>query len=260
VSLAAALPKKACGFVPFITAGDPSLAATAAYLKELGNWADVIEVGVPFSDPVADGPTIQAASGRALKAGTTIEKVLSMLERLRREGFATPVVLFTYLNPGLRFGDAGFAARLKKAGVQGALVVDLPVENAGCVADELKKRGLEPVLLASPTTSDARLRKIGRLSGSLVYYVSREGVTGARSDLPKGLKARLAKVRRLTGKPLIVGFGVSKPEHARALAPVADAVVVGSALVSEISRARNTADGVRRVRRFCSSLKRGLSC
>lgn len=254
MSLAQALSRRT-GFVPFIIAGDPNLSATARYLKALEKaGADIIEIGVPFSDPVADGPVIQASSQRALRAGTTLESTLSLIKRLRGSGFRVPVILFTYLNPCLKFGHVRFAELCAQSGVDGVLVVDLPLENADCVADELARRGLELVLLAAPTTSDARLRRIGRRSGSIVYYVSREGVTGARHGLAPGLPARLKRVRRLVGKPLIVGFGVAGPAQARALARHAEGVVVGSALVAIAAKGGEAA-----LTRLARRLVRGLS-
>lgn len=237
MSLAGALERRRrlgrCAFVPFLTAGDPSLSATRAYaavLEESG--ADILELGVPFSDPVADGPVIQAAAMRALKKSVTLSQVLALVASLRKKGSRLPVVLFTYLNPILALGVEAFARGCARAGVDGVLAVDLPAEAAGELSAALRKRGLELVLLASPTTTDARLRMIGKASGSIVYYVSREGVTGARSDLAPGLAARLKRVRKLVGKPLLVGFGVSAARQARALAPHAEGVVVGSALVA----------------------------
>ena len=241
MSLAAALrgarARGRAAFVPFITAGDPDWAATARFLKTLARaGADLIELGVPFSDPVADGPTIQAASHRALRSGITLAKTLSGLKTLRRAGFSTPVILFTYLNPALRMGIKTFSRNCAAGGVDGVLIVDLPVEEANGILSNFVRDGVEPVLLASPSTSARRLKAIGQASGSLVYYVSREGVTGARKDLAPGLARRLKEVRALCGKPLIAGFGVSTPAQARAIAAGAEGVVVGSALVEAIAR------------------------
>ena len=249
MSLAQALAsRRRCGFIPFITAGDPSLAATARYVRTLAEaGADIIELGVPFSDPMADGPTIQAADQRALKSKTTLLKVLALVVKLRRGGLKTPIVLFTYLNPILALGHGAFARLCAKSGVDGVLMVDLPVEEAGGLLSALKKNGVESVLLASPTSSDERLKAIGRASGSIVYYVSREGVTGARRGLSAGLAARVRLVRRLTGKPLIVGFGVSTAQQARLLSKVADGVVVGSALVAAAALSGNA--GLKRLSR-----------
>jgi tryptophan synthase alpha chain len=244
-----------CAFVPFIEAGDPSLAKTALFLDILvKEGADIVELGVPFSDPVADGPAIQEASQRALKGKVSLFDVINFVERLRRSGVRTPIILFTYLNPVLRLGYEAFAARCARAGVDAALVVDLPVEEAGPLTAQLRKKGVEPVLLASPTTSDERLRAIGRASGSIVYYVSREGVTGVRAGLAPGVSARIARVRRLTGKSLIVGFGVATGAQARALAPAADGIVVGSALVLAASGARPDAKLKQLARELVSGL------
>ncbi len=240
MSLASALkePRSGgrCGFIPFITAGDPSLDATARFVRALARaGADIIELGVPFSDPIGDGPVIQAADERALKAGGSLAKTLLLVRRLRRRGETVPLILFTYFNPVLNMGLNAFAAACARAGVQGVLIVDLPAEEAQDAVRALRRKGVEPVLLASPTTTDRRLGIIGRLSGSLVYYVSRVGVTGVRSSLPSGLAARIRRVREKSGKSVIVGFGVSTASQAKALAPHADGVVVGSALVAEIS-------------------------
>jgi len=246
------------GFVPFIVAGDPSPEAsvrTARALAEAG--ADVLELGVPFSDPVADGPVIQEAGQRALAKGMTLARAARLVAAMRRAGVAAPVVLFTYLNPVLRLGEERFAKLCADCGATAALIVDLPAENSASMAKALARRGVEIVLLASPTTSDERLRVIGRASGSVVYYVSREGVTGVRSGLAPGLVRRLERVRALTGKPLMVGFGVSEPAQARALASHADGVVVGSALVAAAAKGGPHAVGAL-ARRLVSAL--GISC
>lgn len=248
-----------CAFVPFVTAGDPSLKGTARFLRTLEKvGADIIELGVPFSDPVADGAVIQSSYQRALRAGATLSGVLNFLKRLRGSGMRIPVVLFTYLNPVLRLGYGAFARRCSQSGVNGVLVVDLPAEEAAPLASALSRRGVEPVLLASPTTSEARLRRIGRLSGSIVYYVSREGVTGVRKGLAPGLKARLRKVKVLVKKPLIVGFGVARSSQARALAPLAEGVVVGSALVGEVAASASISEACRNLHRRSRSIISGL--
>lgn len=249
-----------CAFIPFLIAGDPSLPATGRFLKALTlSGADIIEVGVPFSDPVADGPAIQAAGQRALGGGVSLRGTLDLIGGLRRGGWSTPVVLFTYVNPILALGLKSFARLCARAGVDGVLAVDLPVEEAGPLLSALRSKGIEAVVLASPTTSAARLKAIGRASGSIVYYVSREGVTGARRGLAPGLARRLREVRRLTGKALIVGFGVSTREQARGLAAHADGVVVGSALVEAVSRAGGVAAAARALRLKAREIVSGLS-
>ncbi|MEK7234954.1 MAG: tryptophan synthase subunit alpha [Elusimicrobiota bacterium] len=243
------------GFVPFLVAGDPSYEGSlraARAVIEAG--ADILEVGVPFSDPVADGPVIQAAGQRALAKGMTLTKAARFVKDLRNGGVEIPVVLFTYLNPILRLGTARFARLCADAGVSAALIVDLPAEESATIARALAWQRMELVLLASPTTSDARLRMIGRISGSVVYYVSREGVTGVRRGLTPNLAQRLAHVRQLTGKPLVVGFGVADPAQAQALAAHADGVVVGSALVKAGARGGYSAVG-RLARRLVAALE-----
>jgi tryptophan synthase alpha chain len=243
------------GFVPFLVAGDPSAAATVKAARALSDaGADLLEVGVPFSDPVADGPVIQAAGQCALAKGMTLTRAAGLVVAMKRAGVTMPAVLFTYLNPVLRLGPSAFARLCADSGVAAALIVDLPAEDSGPLAQALAARGVEIVLLASPTTTDARLRAIGRASGSVVYYVSREGVTGVRAGLAPGLAARLKRVRALTGKSIIVGFGVAEPAQARALAPHADGVVVGSALVAACAKGGPAAVG-RLARRLVSALE-----
>lgn len=259
MSLSDVIGKARPAFIPFITAGDPSLAATRRFVSMLSReGAAVVELGVPFSDPVADGPVIQAAAERALKNGASLAGVLGALRGLRDDGETVPVILFTYLNPAWRMGLERFAEAAARAGAQGALVVDLPAESAGPWRRALAKRGLELVLLASPTTSDARLKVIARSGGSIVYYVSREGVTGARRGLPPGLAARLAHVRKVVRKPLIVGFGISGGKQARALAGHADGIVVGSALVAAAAGKAPEA-GERAMRRVARDVMKGLN-
>jgi tryptophan synthase alpha chain len=254
-ALAARRARGRAGFVPFLVAGDPSPAATLRTARVLAAaGADLIEIGVPFSDPVADGPVIQAAGQRALAEGMTLTRAAKLVAELRRGGAAPPAILFTYLNPVLRLGPSAFARLCADSGVAAALIVDLPAEDSGPLAKALAARDVEIVLLASPTTTDARLRVVGRASGSVVYYVSREGVTGARSGLAPGLAARLKRVRALTGKALIVGFGVAEPGQARSLAPHADGVVVGSALVAASAKGGAAAVG-RLARRLVAALE-----
>ena len=259
VSLADVLAARRCsgraGFVPFLVAGDPSSQATAKIARALAAaGADILELGVPFSDPVADGPVIQAAGARSLAKGMTLTRAAKLARDLRRGGITTPMILFTYLNPILRLGYSAFARLCADSGVAAALIVDLPVEESAPLAKALAAREIEIVLLASPNTTDARLRAIGRASGSIVYYVSREGVTGVRSGLAPGLAARLKRVRALTGKPLIVGFGVAESGQARSLAPHTDGVVVGSALVSAAAKGGPAAVG-RLARRLVAAME-----
>jgi tryptophan synthase alpha chain len=247
-----------CGFIPFLTAGYPSLSKTAELLLSLERCgADAIELGIPFSEPVADGPVIAEACHRALKQGVTLEKALGMLSRVRRQGLKIPVIVFSYLNPVLNLGFRRFARLCKKSGAQAALVVDLPAEESRELSGELRREGLELVLLASPSTSKKRLGMIGRASGSIIYYVSRAGVTGARKGLAPGLLRRVAEVKRICKKPVIVGFGLSDRASAKSLSHVADGVVVGSALVSA---AGGNGNAVGLVCALARRIVGGLSC
>jgi tryptophan synthase alpha chain len=221
--------------VVYICAGDPDLATTERLVPALAEaGADVIELGVPFSDPLADGPTIQAASQRSLAAGTTLAGILESVRKLRRAGSAVPLVLFGYMNPILRMGLARFAKEASEAGADGLLVADLPLEESHTLGALAEAQGLSLVLLAAPTTPKERLSAIGQATRGFLYFVSITGVTGARAELPASLPKKLAEVRAATEAPVAVGFGISTPEQARALAAHADAVVVGSALVAAL--------------------------
>lgn len=220
--------------LPYLCAGDPNLEATAAHLRALEGVADAVEVGVPFSDPVADGPVIQAAAERGRRAGATLARVIDLVAGLRRDGLRLPVVLMTYYNPVHRMGIARFVGRAVEAGVDGVIVPDLPVDEAGDLV--AGRDGLATIFLAAPTSTDARLEKIAAASTGFVYYVSLEGVTGERDRLAADLGRNIARVRRRTDLPVAVGFGISTPDHARAVARAgADGVVVGSALVRRIA-------------------------
>lgn len=223
-------------FIPYLTAGDPRLAELGRFAGALrAGGADILELGVPFSDPVADGPVNQRAAERALAAGTTLAGVLHAVRRLREAGERLPVALFTYFNPVLRMGPAQFARRAADAGVDGVLVVDLPPEEAGEHRAACAASGLGTIFLASPTTAPERLRRAAEASTGFLYYVSRLGVTGERAALPESLRAELKAARAASPAPLAVGFGLSTPEQAAALAAHADAVVVGSALVRVVA-------------------------
>jgi len=225
--------------VVFVEAGDPDLATTERLVPALaGAGADVIELGVPFSDPIADGPTIQRASERALRASSGLLPAIALAARLRASGVSIPIVLFTYANPILAMGEAEFAHAAAEAGVDGVLVTDLPPEEGKALSVMLKSARLSPVFLLAPTSPDERIRKAAGLSRGFVYLVSRAGVTGARTSLPEGLAELAARVRRNVKKlPFAVGFGISTPEQVRAAATLADGVVVGSAVVSAMEEA-----------------------
>lgn len=225
--------------VVFVEAGDPDLATTRRLLPALAeSGADVLELGIPFSDPLADGPAIQRASERALASGATLSGALGLVGELRAAGLAAPVVIFSYANPILAMGEAEFAHRAAEAGADGVLVTDLPPEEGRGFASILKSAKLDPVYLVAPTSSDERIRRAGSLSRGFLYVVSRAGVTGARSELPEGIAALVGRARKSAPRlPLAVGFGLSTPEQVRRVAALADGVVVGSAVVAEMEAA-----------------------
>jgi len=246
------------GLVAYVTAGDPSLDRTVDILITLGaNGADVLEVGVPFSDPLADGPVIQRASERALKSGTTLKKTLDMIRRHRAE-IAAPIVLFTYANPIVRMGEAAFARAAADAGVDGVLVLDLPVEEARSFRQRLVDADLDPIFLLSPTTSDERIRQSAELGRGFLYVISRLGVTGARERLGADAEPLVRRIRVHSKLPLALGFGISRPEHVAEVGRWADAAVVGSALVNVIAEHGASSDLVDRVGAYARWLK-GLS-
>jgi tryptophan synthase alpha chain len=243
------------GLVAYVTAGDPDIGRTEGILRALDRGgADVAEIGVPFSDPLADGPVIQRATERALAAGTTLDGVLDMVARVRPE-LKMPLVIFSYANPILRLGPEVFADRACKAGVDGVLVLDLPLEEAADVRAMLDMRGIDTILLLSPTTSDGRLRQAAALGSGFLYAISRLGVTGAREDLAEGADDMVRRIRAVTDLPVALGFGISKPEHVRRVGQWADAAVVGSALVSVIAEAGQSSDLNTRVEEYVRWLK-----
>jgi len=222
--------------VVYVTSGDPNLTATLEIvLAAIEAGAEVVELGVPFSDPLADGPVIQRASERALRHGTTLEQVLKLATDVRKRSQAG-LIIFSYLNPILRMGLSRFCAAAEDAGADGALVTDLPVEEAGEYLREMSSRRLAPVFLAAPTSTDERLRRIAKVSRGFVYAVSRTGVTGAREQLPDDAQDLVERLRRVTKLPIAVGFGISTPEQFAAVGQFADAAVVGSAIVETIER------------------------
>ena len=246
---------KTPGLVTYVTAGDPDLPRTEGILCALDRaGADVLEIGVPFSDPLADGPVIQRATERALASGTTLTRVLDLLERLRPE-LRAPVVVFSYANPILRMGAERFADRAQAAGVDGVLVLDLPIEEAGGFRSMLAARRIDTILLLSPTTTDERLRKAASLGSGFLYAISRLGVTGARETVADGAQAMVQRIRQASDLPVALGFGISKPEHVREVGRWADAAVVGSALVNVIADAGTADDLDRRVEEYVRWLK-----
>jgi tryptophan synthase alpha chain len=247
--------KRAPGLVTYITAGDPDLERTAGILRALDRaGADVLEVGVPFSDPLADGPVIQRATERALASGTTLSGVLDLLRELRTD-IAAPIVIFSYANPILRLGAEQFADRAREAGVDGVLVLDLPIEEADEFRTMLAGRGIDTILLLSPTTTDDRLRRAAALGSGFLYAISRLGVTGARDALATGAREMVERIRRVSDLPVALGFGISRPDHVREVAQWADAAVVGSALVDVIAREGASRDLNTRVEEYVRWLK-----
>lgn len=234
-ALERAREEKRSAFIPFIVAGDPDMATSEKLIVALEKaGADALELGVPFSDPVADGVTVQRASERSLAAGTTLKGVLELVKRLRTSGVAMPICLFSYVNPVYKMGYAHFVNAAKAAGANGALLVDLPPEEAEEYLKIAHENTFETVFLSSPTTSEERLRLIDSCSTGFVYYVSREGVTGAQTSLANSLQEKLGALRKSLSSPLAVGFGISTPEHVKQLAGKADGIVVGSALIKLI--------------------------
>jgi tryptophan synthase alpha chain len=240
--------------IPYVTAGDPSLEATREIVHAAARGgAGIIELGVPFSDPIADGPVNQRAGERALRQGVSLRRVLELAARLRSEG-APPLVLFTYYNPIHRLGIGPFADAARRAGVDGVLVTDLPMEEAGDLGAALEAAGIDLIALLSPTSSPGRIERLCRSGRGFLYFISRTGVTGAQQGLPAELEEQVRAARRWTRLPIAVGFGIAGPGQARAVAAFADGVVVGSALVRLIEEHAADADLPARVEKFCRDL------
>jgi tryptophan synthase alpha chain len=250
--------RNAKGLIVYLTAGDPSLEATGELLAALDRaGVDVIELGVPFSDPLADGPVIQRASERALKAGATLRRILHGLPRWR-EATSAPLILFSYYNPILQYGLEEFARDAAQAGADGALVVDLSPEEAESYVDAMRASNLDTVFLASPTSTEERLERAARLSTGFLYLISRTGVTGERDEVSATLRPLVERAQRLTSLPLAVGFGVSNPEQVREVQTLAQAAVVGSAMVHAIEQ-RYAKEGAAGIEKFARWLKEGTS-
>ena len=242
------------GFIPFITAGDPDLATTELLLIELGAaGADIIELGVPFSDPVADGEVIQRASERALRNGVTLRDALTCIARAKQQ-IDVPIVLFSYFNPLLQFGEDRLASEAKKAGVDAVLVTDLIPEEGQFWIETLHQHHLDPIFLVAPTTSDERLARIAQQARGFIYAVSRAGVSGARDEMTHDAEALVRRMRAVSDLPIAVGFGVSTPEQVREVWRFADAAVVGSAIVSQIEKLAKSPDLVNRIGEFARTL------
>jgi len=249
--------KKKPGLVVYLTAGDPDLATTREIaLAAIDNGADVIELGVPFSDPLADGPVIQRASVRAVARGTRLSDVLRLAKELRAARPACGLVLFSYLNPVVRMGMKQFCAAAKDAGADGVLLTDMIVEEATEYLAEMQANGLAPIFLAAPTSPDARLKAIGEASKGFVYAISRVGITGTRDTVASDAPELVSRLRQFTKLPIAVGFGISNAAHVKAVGEFADAAIVGSALVSLIERTEPK-DAAKAVGEFVAGLLRG---
>jgi tryptophan synthase alpha chain len=240
----------------YVTAGYPNLAATEETVDALVEaGADLIELGIPFSDPIADGPTIQQASFIALKNGLTLKQVFALASRLRNKHPDPPILLFTAYNPVFRLGEAVFVEEARNAGMDGLLVPDLPPEEAVDLQKLTGAAGLCLVYLVAPTTTPARARKICNATGGFVYCISLKGVTGARAALPAGLRKQIDGLRKFTDKPLAVGFGIGQPDQARQVAAFADGIVIGSQLIEQIGPTPGDPKRRARVRRFAQSIR-----
>jgi tryptophan synthase alpha chain len=243
------------GLITYTTAGDPDLPRSAEILQALDRaGADVLEVGVPFSDPLADGPVIQRATERALAAGGNLRTALRMISQVR-PALRAPVVVFSYANPIMRMGEDAFARRAADAGVDGVLALDLPIEEARAFREALVGVGIDLIFLLSPTTTEARIRQAAALGSGFLYGISRLGVTGARDEVASGAEAMVRRIRAHTDLPIALGFGVSRPEHVAQIGTYADAAVVGSALVSVVARESATAGLIPRVEEYVRWLK-----
>lgn len=247
------------GFIPFITAGDPNLKTTKALIIALSRaGATVIELGVPFSDPMADGPVIQRASERALRHDLGLEQILDMVTKVRVQ-IDTPIVLFSYFNPLLQFGTQRLAREAKRAGIDGILVTDLIPEEADEFSASLRAEGLDMIFLVAPTSTDARLKMVAERASGFIYAVSRAGVTGARENVSSEAQKLVNRVRRFSSLPVAVGFGISTAEQVREVWSYADAAVVGSAIVAEIENNSESSDLVKHIGRFAKSLSQTVT-
>ena len=243
------------GLVTYTTAGDPDLARSADILRALARaGADVLEVGVPFSDPLADGPVIQRATERALAVGGSLRASLDLIESVRRD-VSVPIVVFSYANPIVRMGLDAFAERASAVGVDGVLALDLPMEEGEKFRLALSRVGIDTIFLLSPTTTDARMKKAGELGRGFLYGISRLGVTGARDTVASGAEDMVRRIRATTDLPVALGFGISRPEHVAEVGAYADAAVVGSALVALIAEASGSPQLIARVEEYVRSLR-----
>jgi tryptophan synthase alpha chain len=244
--------------ITFITAGDPDIRTTKKMILQLErNGSDIIELGVPFSDPMADGPTIQASSERALKRRVTLAECLSVVKEVRKRS-EVPIVLFGYYNTFLQYGLRRVARDAKDSGVDAFLAVDLPPEEAAGFRKGLRKNNIDLIFLLTPTSDDERMRKVARAASGFIYFVSVTGVTGARGALSRDVHGYVKRIREFSGLPVGVGFGISTPAQAREAVRFSDAAIVGSALINEISKAGSEGEALRNAGRFVKGLRQGI--
>lgn len=250
--------KRKKALIAFITAGDPDLKLTYDLVLALEqSGADIIEIGVPFSDPLADGPTIQASSFRALQQGTSLPKILACVQKLRQKT-EIPIALMTYYNPVFHYGESRFIHDAAKSGVDGLIVPDLPPEEAATLIKSAKKENLSTVFFLAPTTTKERVKKIVQASTGFIYFVSLTGVTGARTAIPSSLKAKVKYARSKASMPVCVGFGVSTPQQVKSISSFCDGVIVGSAIINKVRAATSRSQAIRSVSRFVKELKKPL--
>jgi len=250
--------EKRKAFIPFITAGYPSLKATEKLVLALEqNGADIVEIGIPFSDPLADGPTIQDASFQSLKKGITLNQIFDCVLKVRKTS-NIPIALMTYYNPVFHFGEKKFITKAKQCGVDGLIIPDLPPEEALPLRKYAKRQKIATIFFLSPTTTMERMKKIVKASTGFIYFVSIAGVTGARKTLPQALLSKVKKAKNMTSKPVCVGFGVSTSNHVKEIARVADGVIVGSAIIKEMKKSLHSKNMVNKVGRFVRTLSCGL--
>jgi tryptophan synthase alpha chain len=236
-------------FIPYIMAGDPSLTATRRFITELEEaGADLIELGVPFTDPLADGPTIQRAHERALRKGITLKKVLGFVMNIRNKT-TIPIILMTYYNPIFKYGVGEFVRDAKRAGVDGLIIPDLIPDEAGGLIASARRQGIDTIFLLAPTSTDERIKRVVKGSTGFIYYVSITGTTGSRLLMDRTMRETLAKIRSSTTKPVAVGFGVSNPEEAKEVSRIADGVIVGSAIVRLIAKGKGVKTFARNLRK-----------
>ncbi|MBI5192731.1 MAG: tryptophan synthase subunit alpha [Nitrospirae bacterium] len=252
------LKKKA--LIPYIMAGDPDLETTESLIMEIErSGADILELGVPFSDPIADGPTIQMASERALKSGTTLRKVMALVKMLRKEGLSIPIIIMTYYNIIFQYGIDKFPAEAVSSGIDGVIIPDLPPEEASEFVGYSKTSGLDTIFLLAPTSNEDRVKKVVSSAGGFVYYVSMTGITGAKLKNLSEVKSKIQEIRQHTGLPVAVGFGISNEAEAKKISGWADGVIVGSALVKIIAAHKGKRPLLSNVGNFIKSMK-GAIC